>query len=408
MLPVTNMYGIVEGFYGQAWDWVDRINLMEFMGRVGLDTYIYAPKWDKLHRDWWRLPYDTGFADNLAMLLDSASRYGVRVVFALSPGLDMDYSSKDDLGTLLRKFEWVMEVGVSDIALFLDDIPPVLRGKGFKTLAEAQAHITNSVLKELEPRSLILCPTFYYGLKDDYMRELGMAVDPEVRIVWTGMWVASYRISEDDLESVSKLLGRKPFIWDNYPVNDYFIVNGLTRLHMGPIKNRPENIKGFVSGYASNPMNQYEASKIPLYTIADALSGGYDPERSLANAVDYLANKAARHWLRRFVDFNKASFMDLNEDTVTKENADEVLEVVRGLRETLNNRKLMKELEPVLGKMTSIARYAKGESIHLSWKVQTAGEYSPPITSERMVEEVFGVVARKVPWYAKAYVRPEA
>lgn len=402
------MYGIVEGFYGQTWDWIDRINLMEFMSRVGLDTYIYAPKWDRLHRDWWRLPYDTKFADNLIMLVDAASRYGVRVVFALSPGLDIDYSSRDDLAVLLRKFEWVMEMGISDIALFLDDIPPVLRGKGFKTLAEAQAFVTNSILKDLKPRSLILCPTFYYGLKEDYMRELGRAVDPEVRIVWTGMWVASYRITEDDLESVSKLLDRKPFIWDNYPVNDYFVVNGLTRLHMGPIRNRPENIKKLVSGYVSNPMNQYEASKISLYTIAEALNGSYDPERSLSSAVDHLVNKAARYWLRRFVDFNKASFMDLNEDIVTKENASEVLEVVNKLLETLNNKKLMKELEPVLSKMASIARYAMGESTYLNWRVQTAGEYNPPITSERMVKDVFGVVARRIPWYAKAYIKPEA
>lgn len=403
------MYGVVEGFYGPTWDWVDRLSLVEFMNRVGMDTYIYAPKWDPYHRDWWRVPYGSDFGDRLVMLVDAASRYGVRVVFAISPGLDIDYSSGEDLNTLLRKLSWVMDRGIRDLALLLDDIPPVLRGRGFRTLAEAQATLVNTVLRELEPTSLIFCPTYYYGLVEEYMTEVGRLLDPEVHIMWTGMWVASYKIDVDDLESISRLLGRKPFIWDNYPVNDYFVVNGITRLHVGPLRNRPADIGRYVSGYVANPANQFEVSKIPLYTAAEEVTGGgsYDPERSLRAAVDYVVNRAARYWFSRFVEFNRASFMDLEEATVTRDSADEVLEVVRGLRETLRSRKLLKEIEPVLNKMVSIARYAKGEAVPLSWRVQTAGEYSPPITNKRMEREVFGVVARRIPWYAKAYVKPE-
>ncbi|MEM0066037.1 MAG: protein O-GlcNAcase [Sulfolobales archaeon] len=402
------LLGVVEGFYGPSWDWVERINIMEFLSRVGLNTYIYAPKWDPRHRNWWRIPYEPVFADRLSMLLDSASRYGIRVVFALSPGLDIDYSSEHDARLLVKKFSWVMELGIEDIAVFLDDIPPVLRGGGFKTLAEAQASLVNKLLRELRPKSLVFCPTYYYGLRDDYMREIGELVDPEIHIVWTGMWVASHKIDVGDLESVAKLLKRKPFIWDNYPVNDYFTVYGITRLHLGPLRNRPREFTKYISGYTSNPMNQYEASKIPLYTIAEALlSASYDPEKSLSNAVDYVLNKGSRYWFKKFVEFNRASFMDLAEQTITRENADEVIELVRELRETTKNRKLVKEVDSVLSKMESVAKYSKGEVPHLNWRVQTSGEYRPPITTERMLKEVFGVVARLTPWYSKAYVKPE-
>lgn len=402
------MFGVVEGFYGAPWDWLDRIHMIEFLGRLGFDTYIYAPKWDPMHRDWWRSPYDPGFLDRISMLVSDGNRYGVRVVFALSPGLDIDYSSSRDLAVLVRKLQGVMEHGVEDIALFLDDIPPILRGRGFRSLAEAQASLVNRVYRELGPRSLVFCPTYYYGLREEYLSELGSLLDPEIHVVWTGMWVASHRISQEDLEAVSRLMGRKPFIWDNYPVNDYFTVYGFTRLHLGAIKNRPRDMASLVSGYVSNPANQAEASKIPLYTISSMLfEKTYDPEASLSEAIDAIVNKGSRYWFKRFVEYNRASFMDLEEKTITRENAEEALEIVRELRERLSNKKLLKEIEPVLGKIEAIARYSKGEAAHLSWRTQTAGEYSPPITNERMEKEIFGIVARKTPWYATAYRKPE-
>lgn len=405
--PVNVLLGVVEGFYGPPWGWVERLSFVEFLSRVGLNAYIYGPKWDPYHREWWRAPYGEGFLDGLSMLVEAGLKYGVEVVFAVSPGLDVDYSSESDALALVRKLSRVMELGIDSVAVFLDDIPSVLRGRGFRTLAEAQAHLVNRVLRELRPRSLILCPTYYYGIREDYLRELGSKLDPEVRVMWTGMWVASHRISEEDLTRVAEVLGRKPFIWDNYPVNDYFTVNGLTRLHIGPVKGRVRGLTRYVSGYVANLANQPELSKVPVYTIAEALqSEGYNPDRSLEQAIDSLVNRSARYYFKRFAEFNKATFMDLNEETVTRENSDEVLEVVRELRDRLSNRELLREVEPVLSKMESIARYARGEVQTLSWRVQTAGEYDPPITAERMMSDVFGVVARRIPWYSSAYRKP--
>ncbi len=399
------MFGVVEGFYGPYFDWLDRISLIEFLGRVQLNTYVYAPKWDPYHREWWRAPYPSEDLSRMADLIRVGRKYGVEVVFALSPGLDINYALRDDVNLLIRKFMKVMELGVESIALLLDDIPPTLRGEGFKTLAEAQSTLANKLFDELRPKKMFLCPTYYYGIVEDYMSELGKRVYPEIDIVWTGMKVAPVTISDDDLKQVSKVLKRKPLIWDNYPANDYFIVNGIYRLHIGPIDGRSRNLKKLVSGYISNLANQPEASKIPLFTIAEMLNEGlnYDPNAAMKRSVDYIINKNARYWFIRFLEFNKASFINPTEETVTERNADEALEIINQLEETLTNKKLLKEIEPSLSKIRAIARYSKGENVSLSRRVQTAGEYIPPISPTRMVDVVFGKVVQLIPWYFKAY-----
>ena len=401
------VFGVVEGFYGPMWDWIDRITLLEFMGRVELKLYIYGPKWDPYHRLRWRSPYNMDFIDKFSMFVDAGKRYGVEAAFALSPGLDIDYSSDNDIRLLLKKYEVFMNLGVESIALFLDDIPPVVRGKGFKSLAEAQANLVNKVYRELKPKVMIFCPTHYRGVKREYMSELGRLLDPEIHVMWTGMYVCSISISEEDLEKVTGVLGRKPFIWDNYPVNDYFTCRGITRLHVGPIKNRTSNLKKMVSGYTANPANQVELSKIPLYTITKMINEGtsYNPEKALKEAITLIVNKSARYWFEKFIEYNKATFMDPNEETITKENADEILELVKNIREILTNRRLLNEINNVLNKMEAIAKYAKGENVTLSYRIQTAGEYNPPMHDEHMKNEMFGAIIRKTPWYVKAYPR---
>ncbi len=401
--------GVVEGFYGPMWDFINRLSVIELLGRLEMSVYIYGPKWDPFHRDRWRSPYPLSFEEEVARLVDAGKRFGVEFAFALSPGLDIDYGSEEDIRLLVRKFERFMELGVEYIALFLDDIPPTLRGKGFRTLAEAQAHLVNKVFRELRPRKLIFCPTHYFGTPRDYLSQLGQLLDPEIEIMWTGMWVCSHRIDCEHLEKIAEIMGRKPFIWENYPVNDYFTCRGITRLHLGPLKNRCSELPKMVSGYVLNPANQVEVSKIVLHIAHTMLVSGpsYDPDRALRDAISYLVNRSARYWFERFAEFNRASFMDLREATITRENADEVLEIVKSLRETLSNRELLKEIQLVLNKMEAIARYAKGERVALSWRVQTSGEYNPPLTDEAMEREMFGVVARAKPWYVDAYPKPE-
>ncbi len=53
------MRGVVEGFYGPPWSHAERLSLLGWLARQGLDTYVYAPKNDVHHRRRWREPYGT-------------------------------------------------------------------------------------------------------------------------------------------------------------------------------------------------------------------------------------------------------------------------------------------------------------------------------------------------------------
>lgn len=77
--------GIVEGFYGPLWDKLDRLSMIEFMHRIGMNMYIYAPKWDPYHRDNWRSPYPSSYLDMFAELIDEGRRKGVELVYVISP-----------------------------------------------------------------------------------------------------------------------------------------------------------------------------------------------------------------------------------------------------------------------------------------------------------------------------------
>ncbi len=75
--------------------------------RFGLNTYVYAPKDDTKHRSRWRDLYSPEESSELSQLIHMSKRYGIKFVYALSPGLDITYSSEKDLSALKRKFHQV-------------------------------------------------------------------------------------------------------------------------------------------------------------------------------------------------------------------------------------------------------------------------------------------------------------
>lgn len=398
--------GIVEGFYGTPWDLVDRLSVMSFMSKVGMNIYIYGPKQDPFHRERWRSPYPQSMINEFSILIDGARRFGIELVYAISPGLDIDYSSKHDLNVLIRKLESMMELGIESLAIFLDDIPPVLRGKGFRTLAEAQATLVNKVYEELKPKLMIFCPTFYWGFKEDYLGDLCTCLDTSVEVMWTGPHVVSPTITLDDVRKVASIMGKKPFIWDNYPVNDFFITRGVIRLHMGPLTDREPGIREAISGYVANPMNQAEASKFPIYTIAEFLRKGreYDPVRAIEESVRLVINDEVQEEFRDFIALNSASPMRPDGDRVVSEDKDISLSI-ESLRIKLSNKKLLHEIHPVLEKLEILSRVLKERKEELykklmSMRVQTCGEYEPPLNDEEM-KGLFGKVVKVRPWWKR-------
>ncbi len=84
--------GIIEGFYGVPWTHAQRLDMIEFIGDLGMNTFVYGPKDDAYLRRDWRVEFGDDELSRLGELVDACRRSGVTFSFALSPGLSMRYS----------------------------------------------------------------------------------------------------------------------------------------------------------------------------------------------------------------------------------------------------------------------------------------------------------------------------
>ena len=307
--PRFTYAGVIEGFYGKPWSHRDRLDMLRFMGRVGLNTYVYAPKDDPYHRERWREPYPAADAGRLRELVDSARAASVSLWYAVSPGGSMTYADSADYAALLRKLAAVRDMGVTTFGLFLDDVPTTLTHeqdrRSYRSLAAAHAALINRLLRDVTTwgDTLVVTPTTYtdaWGDRD-YLTELGRAADPAVPFFWTGPDVASPTVTAAfGARWVEVLGGRRLLLWDNYPVNDY----ARWRPFLGPLRGRAANLASSVSGVIANPMNEAHASMLALATLADyaRAPAAYDAAASWRSAARALYGDSAVRLLQPFLD----------------------------------------------------------------------------------------------------------
>lgn len=271
--PATPNRGVVEGFYGNAWSFDDRVSQFEFYGRNKLDTYIYGPKDDPYHREKWREFYPEEDAARLKALNEEAKRRKVKFVWGIHPAGDHSWKEDDNIATI-RKFEQLYGLGLRNFAVFFDDV--------FGTHADGKKHaeymqyiMDNFVKKHPDIESMIVCPSLYNKkweprFQPTYLEDIAV-MDPFIQIMWTGNSVVDM-INVEDMEWINPRIGRKAYIWLNYPVTDYCIDHIL----MGPFTGNDIEIPDMVSGFTANPMEYAEASKVSLFGTAGYL---WNPEK---------------------------------------------------------------------------------------------------------------------------------
>lgn len=282
--------GVIEGFYGRPWSQADRLDLLAFMGRHDLNTYVYAPKDDPLVRRDWRVAYAGAELAALRELVDAGGQHGVDVVWSISPGLSIEYSSAADRAALTAKLRTVAALGIRWFALLLDDIPDTLQHESdkaaFEDLTAAQISLVNEVWGQLAAgERLIVCPTLYHGAGDEpAITRLGQGIDPRIDLFWTGRRICSPTIDLADAAVFARATGRPATFWDNYPVNDLAMA---IELHVGPYRGRDRHLYRFAHGIVANAMERYESSKIALATMAEYLADpeAYDPEAAWPRAI---------------------------------------------------------------------------------------------------------------------------
>ena len=379
--PTLPIRGVVEGFYGEPWSHEVRLDLIDFMGRHKMNTYVYGPKDDPYHRTpSWREPYPEDKAAKIAELVRRSERNHVKFIWAIHPGGDIKWN-EEDYGNIMNKFSMMYGLGVKDFAIFFDDIS----GEG--TNPVNQARWLNRLKGDFEKKGmdigeLILCPTdysqawanpSYNGSLAIYGREL----DPKYRIFWTGERVMS-DILAPTLRFVDERIGRPALFWWNYPVTDYI----RNKILQGPCYGFDTTLTAEeLCGVASNPMEHGEASKLAIYSVADYTWNvkGYNPmdswERALAelcpadpeayrlfamNSTDAIEDfRKAESWELSTEKFNPGKFSTDQYETL--HTAFEAMETVPGRMEKACPEPLLSELRPwitELGKLATRCRKA--------------------------------------------------
>jgi hyaluronoglucosaminidase len=286
---------VIEGFYGQPWSHAERLDLLAFCAREGLNTWVHAPKDDPYHRARWRDPYPDAELERLGELAAEAARLGVDFAWAIAPGLDVCYSRESELEAAVAKCERLRSAGVRSFQLLWDDVEHTLNcaedeeryGEFERPSGAAQADFSNRFREAFaQPGPLVVCPMGYAGTGDSpYRRSFAGVLFPEVIVYWTGPEVVSLGITREALNvAVERFRGHRLLLWDNYPVNDF----DPQRLFLGPLLGRdPRLADGDCAGIVANGMVQAVPSKLALATAADWARDpfGYDPVASCERAL---------------------------------------------------------------------------------------------------------------------------
>jgi hypothetical protein len=418
--------------------------MIKFLSDNRFNTYLYAPKDDPYHREKWRGDYPLPLREKLGELVLSCNSHSINFIFSVSPGLSIKYSDRNDCELLVRKLRSVIEMGTQWVGIMLDDTDTQLHFEEDKkefasSLGKAHSYLLNMVSDELgkqyERLRLSFCPTYYandyLGKKvqeNEYLFDIGSGMDLHIDIFWTGRYVVPSTITEEDATSFERVIKRKPLLWDNYPVNDYFRSNGRNtglRLNLGAFQGRAPEMLEHICGYLSNPMNECEASKISLLTLKDMLEQGssYSPQASLENALRKLFGSGSSsnvlEEMKLLLEIARASPLYPIEatelgDLVAKvkssyeKGAKEAtwqasglalknyLEKCRMLKEKLQgslakNEKLFSELEPLLAKVEKLAVLGEDTLVYLEQKGEhraAAAADSITATVEKLDQEL--------------------
>ena len=298
MLENEFLSGVIEGFYGAPWSQSERMMVFDWMSDWGLNTYLYAPKDDMKQRLLWRERYSFPESEELKEVTQACKSRGIRLIYALSPGLDIRYSEASELDHLKSRFDHMIQLGFENFALLFDDIPDVMRPEDqerWSSFAAAQCDVTNQLFQwvrdQLPAARFLFCPTPYCGRMRDrglggegYLETIGKELNSEIDVFWTGPEIISEEITLDNIQEITKALGRKPLIWDNLHANDY---DGR-RFYCGPYSGRPLELRNEVSGILLNPNNEAPLNYVPVRTMAEYLrydTSEWDPRQAYIDAM---------------------------------------------------------------------------------------------------------------------------
>lgn len=292
--------GIVEGYYGYPYAIEVKKDLMQFMMRYKMNTYLYGAKSDPYHSQYWKNPYPTKLSDEqvkngwlsqdmVKEITEVSQATKVNFIWAIHPGNDFTGSSTV-INDIMGKFSKMHDLGVRQFAVFVDDVSvpqdAATHQLNANRVTELQRAIENkwntaTAVATDTVKPIHFVPQVYASsfVAEDVRRSFFRALSstPKNVVVYTTGWGVWSVPNSSDLNVVKEDLGRDVAWWWNYPCNDnadgqLYTMDMYSNFYDMPAVNSnavlPASLQGGL-GIVSNPMQEGEVSKIPLFSVAD-------------------------------------------------------------------------------------------------------------------------------------------
>ncbi len=364
--PVFPMRGVFEGGYG-AWDVEGRLKIIDWMGKVKLNSYLYGPKSDAKIRRRWRELYDDIEMFSFKRLMQRAKENHVQVGYVISPTQGIEYGGDEDFQTLMRKIKQMLSIGMKSIVVAFDDTLGMMYNesdrKKFANLGEAEAFLVNKVydaVKAYDKEAIVvLVPEIYAGVhKITYTETLVQKLNPDVYIGWTGLEIGSPKLDDKDVQAFIDFYKRPPGFGDNWG-SPYPFVGRAPDLHkhMTQFVMNPYNLQGEIPIMAGVGSSEPELMPIQGAALSDFSWNphAYNPDDTLDRMSKmYFKDETAQNMFKllmqkEYYDFTryytvKTDYVPPLEKTLTdaeKNKNDKMLsswaDVTRKLLETSKN-----------------------------------------------------------------------
>ena len=293
--------GVVEGYYGVPYSTAVTEDLLRFMMRYKMNSYMYGAKSDPYHSGYWGKPYPEKLtaeqksmgcftAADIKQMCEVSAATKVNFIWAIHPGVAFTGNDDAVIDRIMEKFEAMHGLGVRQFGVFVDDVGVPYDEPTLKLNAKRLTDLQNAIDQKWNfsgavpadtVKPLHFVPQLYAygwtkaeGRKNFFSALSNTPAKTQIYITGKAVWSVP---NNTDLKIVEEDLGRPVAWWWNYPCNDNadaytFPVDMYSNfIDMPAIDDDarlPENLEGCAS-LLCNPMQQGEIAKIPLFSAAD-------------------------------------------------------------------------------------------------------------------------------------------
>ncbi len=388
----SELRGFIEGYYGIPWTAKERKELMRFGSRVKTNIYVYAPKDDVYHSTSWRSLYSEKDFKVLKDQVEEGRRTKTRLAWAIHPFMNNPLTADSydtDVEIIKNKFEQVYSAGVRQFVLSADDINMFAPGHEAEQIIDVEHHaklhkrLANELAEWVKLKGdcykLVYVPTTYNDMDEkcaEYFQYFMDGLDENIQIMWTGAKVCASmdNMAFDSFNTYTDGT-KKPFVWMNWPVNDYAI--NYLLLGEGEVLNKSYANDDDVefSGLVVNPMQLAEASKMSIWACGDYAwnTFGFNQHQSYLDSFKYIESeeseafiKIAEHLTNTSSPFEDKAFLEaesfkpliaayktayenddyLAEETAIKDYLHDLVDACESFLNNAVNRRLVKNIEP--------------------------------------------------------------